>query len=268
MISLDLMELADCFAPEELVNCIFQQCPHLKAPIPVEQIAQRVGICEIQPLPGDSENIEGMLCSEPAKDCGVIFFNKSRPIGRQRFTIGHELGHFLLPTHASGERKCTASDLKKNSNTEESEANEFAQKLLLPSHLLTPEINDQSFNIELVNRLSVLFQMSFEATAIAAIPLSSEPVAIVFTKNCKVKYAWRNLKHFKYRLKVTKGSDLPESYEVPDLKANAVSEFIEFCENDWLEGAPKLGPELEIYGQTLVQEKGYSAILLKIKPLG
>lgn len=267
MISLDLMELADCFAPEELVNCIFQQCPQLKAPIPVEQIAQRVGICRIQPLPGDSDNIEGMLCSDPAKECGVIFFNKSRPIGRQRFTIGHELGHFLLPTHASGERKCTASDLKKNSNTEESEANEFAQKLLLPSHLLTPEINDQSFNIELINRLSVLFQMSFEATAIAAIPLSSEPVAIVFAENRKVRYVWRNLKNFNYRLKVAKGSDLPDSHQVLDVKPDSESEFIKFYENDWLEDSSKLCSELALYGQTLVQEKGYSAILLKVKPV-
>lgn len=267
MITLDLMELADCFTPEQLVESIFTQCPNLIAPIPIEDIARVTGICRIEALPGNSENIEGMLCTDKTKECGVIFFNRKRPLGRQRFTIGHELGHFLLLSHSAEQWKCSANDLRRNDNPEEAEANKFAQKLLLPEHLLLPELKDKILDVPLINHLSALFQMSFEATANAVVPLSNEAVAIVFIKDRKVRYSWLNFKHFRHTLKVNKHDYLPQSYQRGDVRPNSATDFVKLVAHDWLDIDPESKWESAIYGQTFVQENGFSAILLKITPL-
>lgn len=264
MLALDLMELADCFTPEELTKSIFKQCPHIVAPVPVEEIALSTGILKIQPLPDVCENIEGILLPDKEKSCGVIFFNDKRPIGRQRFSIGHELGHFLIPSHAGEQRECSSVDLSRYDGNEESEANEFAKRLLLPEHLLLPELKDKVLDITLLNQLADLFQMSFEATANAVIPLSNEAVAIVFIKDRKVRYNWRNFRHFKHKLKVNKNDDLPESYQVFALKQNSTSDFVELAVHDWLNVNMGLQSTYSLHGQTFVQENGFSAILLKI----
>jgi hypothetical protein len=43
---------------------------------------------------------------------GVILINNSKEIGtkeRQRFTLGHEIGHFMIPHHGH-EMSCSISD--------------------------------------------------------------------------------------------------------------------------------------------------------------
>jgi Zn-dependent peptidase ImmA (M78 family) len=266
MFALDLMELADCFTPEELVNNIFKQCPHIEPPVPVEEIARITGIIKILPLPVASENIEGILLSDKDKSRGVIFFNDKRPVGRQRFSIGHELGHFLIPSHSASVRECSSADLLQYDCREESEANDFAKKLLLPEHLLSHEIKDKVLDISLINQQSALFKMSFEATANTVVSLSSEAVAIVYIKDRTVRYNWRNFK-FKFKLKVNKNDSLPSSYSIADLNPNSTLGFVELIVEDWLDLDPIINFKCTLYGQVFIQENGFAAILLKIRSL-
>lgn len=63
---------------------------------------------------------------------GIIFYNDSCTIGRQRFTVAHELGHILL--HHTGDlinREPSPTD-----NPIEQAANVFASRLLAPACVL------------------------------------------------------------------------------------------------------------------------------------
>lgn len=74
-------------------------------------------------------------------DAHKIYVNKDDPSNRQRFTIAHELGHFLLhQDYVKDESKYNVllrTPLKdKDYTPEEKEANCFAAYLLVPSELL------------------------------------------------------------------------------------------------------------------------------------
>lgn len=262
MLRIDLIELADCFTPKEITDCIFKQCPHITGPIPVEDIAYQTGILKIQPLAQPCKNIEGLMLSDDEKSSGFIFYNDQRPIGRQRFSIAHELGHFLMPTHSSSQN-CSTTDFQGNNSNEEKEANEFARLLLLPPHLLGRELENSPLDINLINQISDLFQTSFEATANACVSHSNEAVAIAYIKDHTVRYVWMNSRHFQVQLKVWKNDKVPLSYQNIDTLKHSVSGFRELESNDWI-ASSTLGAIPRIFGQTIVQDNGYSAVLLKL----
>lgn len=97
-----------------------------------------------------------------------INVNATHPKTRQRFTIAHELGHYVHHRHLIGigiddDRAYRSTNLGRYHNTsigpaEETEANRFAASLLMPSHLLqrlenegkhTPEQKAAALNVSL-----------------------------------------------------------------------------------------------------------------------
>lgn len=85
------------------------------------------------------ETIDGFL-EYPTKptEQPKIYLNKNRPSSRKKFTLAHELGHYIL--HHNTKRKYRLEQLdysKSDSNTkEETEANYFAASLLVPEKKL------------------------------------------------------------------------------------------------------------------------------------
>jgi len=60
------------------------------------------------------EGYEGGLLTSADKFNGTILYNRASPQARRRFTIGHELGHFLMPSHlpsADGRFLCKMQDM-------------------------------------------------------------------------------------------------------------------------------------------------------------
>lgn len=94
----------------------------------------------------------------PAEGAPIIFYSAACSIGRQRFTIAHELGHLLL--NHQGEllnREPSPGD-----NPIEREANTFAARLLAPSCVL--------WGVETCNpgTISELCNISYQAASFQA----------------------------------------------------------------------------------------------------
>jgi len=104
------------------------------APVPVDEIAERLGI-QIVYEPFDGE-LSGVLYRE-GQDV-IIGVNASHPSNRKRFTIAHEIGHFLLhkgnEIHIDRNFRLNFRDNSSSTatNREEIEANAFAAALLMP----------------------------------------------------------------------------------------------------------------------------------------
>lgn len=64
----------------------------MQVPVPVELVAHRLNLQVKAALRGD--DISGVLVVD--NDQGMIGFNQAQAPVRQRFTIAHECGHFLL----------------------------------------------------------------------------------------------------------------------------------------------------------------------------
>jgi Zn-dependent peptidase ImmA (M78 family) len=117
-----------------------------RPPVPVDQIARAQGIVvRYQPYEGDE--LSGFLYRN--RKAAVIGVNARHHPNRQRFTIAHELGHFLLHRESFYEevhvdraiKVMLRSDLSSQGvNIEEIEANAFAAELLLPAEFLKQDL--------------------------------------------------------------------------------------------------------------------------------
>jgi Zn-dependent peptidase ImmA (M78 family) len=109
-----------------------------RAPVPVEGLAKSLRI-DVRYSAG-AEDVSGALIRDD--DSVVIAVNSAQHENRQRFTIAHELGHFLLhrgtKVHFDEDfrinyRNAASSDATKR---DEIEANAFAAALLMPEPFL------------------------------------------------------------------------------------------------------------------------------------
>jgi Zn-dependent peptidase ImmA (M78 family) len=120
-----------------------------EAPVNLEKIAKKLGIVIISKPAED--DLCGFLYRDYENNQTVIGVNKSHHPNRRRFTIAHEIGHFILHNHEGfhfdSENKNYLLKLrKKNSNelneNEEKEANRFAAELLMPKEFIEKDMVD------------------------------------------------------------------------------------------------------------------------------
>ncbi|MCL1949125.1 MAG: ImmA/IrrE family metallo-endopeptidase [Turicibacter sp.] len=82
------------------------------------------------------DDVSGFLMKE--NETYTIFVNMNEPIYRQRFTIAHEIGHFILK-HLEGEEISISfrdEHSKTGSDPKEVAANSFASELLMPREIV------------------------------------------------------------------------------------------------------------------------------------
>lgn len=272
MIDLDLMALSDAFHADDKVNEIFRQCPDLAFPIPVKEIALRTGIIriatfsELFPWLDSSEiPLEGMIISDDYKEKGVILY-KEHPHapGRDNFTIAHELGHHLHQNHRSTQG-CISSDFNEKQDIFEREANLFAEKLILPEHLVAPYLNGKEPSLELFKELSELSQASFALTARRCCTLMyNTPMFLIFSYNGVCHSVWNNRKGAREHLLITKGCKLPEQSQTAKLDICPGTFLTEDkCADDiWFHpDALEVFPG-GIKEQTYYQQSGYAVTLI------
>ncbi|MBV9245854.1 MAG: ImmA/IrrE family metallo-endopeptidase, partial [Methylobacteriaceae bacterium] len=119
--------------------------------MPVHRIALALDITRIREE--KLHGFEGALVTTPERDVGEILVNSQSSHPRRRFTIGHELGHFLNPWHkpiAGARFECTRADMalgdsqsgptRTRHQRQELEANLFAIELLTPRPRLRPHL--------------------------------------------------------------------------------------------------------------------------------
>lgn len=157
-----------------------------KPPIPVNSIAEKLGL-EIEPVQL-SDDISGLLVV--SDDHGVIGVNKEHALVRRRFTVSHEIGHFVL--HRQEEQlfidksyKAFFRDRKSASGSlrREREANAFAAALLMPSALIVKAAKAYEFELGEedgpVTDLAELFQVSTQAMTFRLVNLGIFAPALV-----------------------------------------------------------------------------------------
>jgi Zn-dependent peptidase ImmA (M78 family) len=144
--------------------------------IDVEAIAYHCGcVVKYRTLDGCAARIIGV------GDKAVISVDKSSPRGRQRFSIGHELGHWISDRGAVL-FECDKANLRKPWSRElnpEDRANEFAANLLLPAYLLTPCLEKQPLTFKAVNDVAGHFTVSRTAAAIRVVELGTSPAMLI-----------------------------------------------------------------------------------------
>lgn len=140
-------------------------------PVPVESIVDnvlglRVRLAEdMTAAPGCEEigvtHLSGLLLT----DLGEIWVNAEeaeRWPGRRRFTIGHEVGHYLLHQDEAPRIFCRSGDIVDAEDEvplpspkipAESEADAFAAALLMPEHLVLPSLEKHGPEVDVMREI-------------------------------------------------------------------------------------------------------------------
>lgn len=149
--------------------------------IDLEAIAQFVGATVTrQKLIGAEARIIGL------NDEAIITVNQDSLPTRQRFSIGHELGHWV---YDRGQIDLTCGTDKQErfytGTDKESLANEFATELLLPSSMFIPRLAKRPPTLETIRQLKEEFRASFTATARRTVDLGAQPTIVICSSMTK-----------------------------------------------------------------------------------
>lgn len=278
--SIDLMELADIGGqPKKLAYEIHRQLrDQYKAvplPVPLAGIARAVGIMEI--VEHETEAFEGALIINGEK--GAIALRQGMRRGRKRFTLGHEIGHFVNPFHRLSRTnfQCNVRDMVARRASSraweerpileriEVEANEFSNALLLPG----PEFREErkalgnDVDIGQIVQLARRIGVSFEVMAKTYVETARDKIAVVTSRNGVVSRVIPP-REFPF-LGLKKGAPLPHASLTrkfcgghPSGSASALSEVPTWT---WLE---RQGAVTALYEQVLVQSDGHAMTLLMV----
>ncbi|SRR5581483_4872548 len=183
--------------PEEILRLLGITEPE---DIDVEAIAYACGATILkEPLTGCEANIIGR------DDRAIITVNDKSIPGRQRFSAGHELGHWMKDRGKSA-FGCSKNQLYSSwaGNNPETRANRFASDLLLPVSMFVPLAKNRPITLETVAYLAGVFRMSRTATAIRLVNHGSFPCMLI---------------HYEARLRkwfITSGNEIHRSLFPPD----------------------------------------------------
>lgn len=265
------LDLDGAGSPAALVTRILQVEPDLPIPVPIEALCERLDIISIGEL--ETEGFEAALVTDAVKSRGGILVAAGRERQRRRFSIGHELGHFLIPTHkvpAGSPLLCSAEQLRlmdvraqDQRSRMEAEANRFAALLLMPPPRLRAELQRiRRPDVGDIVRLAELFDVSKDAMARAYVDYSREAVAVVVIRDGQVMRYYRNERHFPW-IAVAPRAAVPDDSAYHDGKRNpgAITQAEE-CESEiWLESSSSRKVEF-MTEQVLEQKNGFAMLML------
>jgi len=231
--------------------------------IQVELIAELRGATVVESALTSSE---GRLVRRGKRGKITVPFNETN-IGRKRFSIGHELGHFELHSHLMSYISCSKEDMADfhGYKKREKEANDFSAELLMPSTLFSPLVIRKKPNMKLIQALADEFNTSITATACRYMQVTKEPCALVYSINGMVKWFMTN--EFPFFLK-GKGDPLDEdSFAYDAFKGKGdVPSGATVSASSWMKNSDSRFGNIEILESTLFLEYYNATITLLWQP--
>jgi len=153
---------------EKQTEVLLKQHKLFNVPVDVLSLAQNLGII-VEPKDLD-DNISGFLVKKEGK--AVIGVNQNHHEVRQRFTIAHEEGHYILhsetPLFVDDYKGSILyrSNSKSQNYLKERQANMFAAALLMPKYLVSQELKKIPYQLDYEKKLSIIssiFKVSQQA---------------------------------------------------------------------------------------------------------
>lgn len=157
-----------------MLNTVF--AGELRFPVDVKGLALEISrqrfpeepIVSVEPV--DIPGFEGLLARHPLKAKWKIGYNSSiQSTGRIRFTLAHELGHYLLHREGQDRFSCTQEDMHEwdeGAQKMESEADTFASFLLMPADDFRSQLLGNSPSIDILLHCSDRYGVSPMAAAL------------------------------------------------------------------------------------------------------
>jgi Zn-dependent peptidase ImmA (M78 family) len=274
-LTLSRIELDGVGSPSALAARIHELDPDLPLDFSIEDLCRRLDIEAIEDRPVSS--FAAMLLMHRDRAWGSIVVAEGTLPRRRRFSIGHELGHFLIDSHRPREGlqfACSHADLRMENTREanharnmEAEANRFAAQLLMPPARIRANIRSRQPDLAEVVHLSGLFDVSKAAMARSYIDAHRETLALVVVRDSRIEQAYRP-DDFPW-IEPSIGQPVPQdsiAYDHRLLRGQYTP--MEECDPEtWLSAAG--ARKVEVLGeQVLAQRDGWAMVLLHAELVG
>lgn len=125
----------------------------------------------------------------------VISVSAASPEGRQRFSLAHELAHWICD-RKTGSFQCAKEDIgpqNAEAKSVEASANGYASQLLLPTYLVDPWAQNKTASLEVASALANDFGASLTAAGIKLVKRSSKAACIVCHNQTKLLWLQKSL---------------------------------------------------------------------------
>ena len=222
-------------------------------PVSVERYAAEIGVGikydhDLGPdEAGGSFEAKGKRC---------IYVNAHDGSARQRFTVCHEIAHFVLGLPSDHQGSPSWSYAKRPPN--EIWCDVFAAELLLPIVLFKQRVAGAEVSLAWVETLAEEFEASFSATGSRFAAVAEAPCAFVLAEQGTVRYASRSKALRDAFAMILPGTKLPRGSLSERLREGRAPDGPEQCEADrwfaqWERGGVLLeeARHLEAWDQTL-----------------
>jgi Zn-dependent peptidase ImmA (M78 family) len=155
----------------------------------LNSIARRIGL-RIREV--EADGFDGSLVRALDGPKGIIAINSAiREFARKRFTIGHEIGHYLIPHHSTLKNVCRTEDIERwhsNVARAEREANQFSAELLLPRKLVGPRLGLKHPSLHTIGNVASSFSTSLTASVYRFLELTDLACCMVWSVEGHAKW--------------------------------------------------------------------------------
>jgi hypothetical protein len=222
---------------------------------------------EVKAKPDTAAGVSGMLLRH-GDVFGILYATHIPSEGFQRFSVGHELGHYFLEGHIDhilpkdGIHESHAGFV--SADPYELEADQFAAGLLMPDVPFKRALARHDPGLEIVESLATLCRTSLTATAIRYAELTDDAVAIVISTGPAIDFCFLSdaIKALPQLTWLRKGTPVPRNTATakfnanPERVANSDRTEAEIDIMDWLGGTRSARATEQVvglgrYGKTL-----------------
>ena len=155
--------------------------------VDLDQIAGQLSLTIVEV---ESKSFEGALLRSSRTVSGRILVRKGiRESGRRRFTIAHEIGHYIL--HGDQQTPCSPrviENWKEGQPRPEREADTFASELLLPTNDVTQYVNKRWPSMEVIADVADHFGASLMAAGRKFCDVASQSCVIVWSNQHLIRW--------------------------------------------------------------------------------
>ncbi len=183
--------------------------------IALEYTAQRFSDPITKIARADVDAFEGALISRPNKGCWYLLYNPNITVlGRINFTLGHELGHYLIHREKARDCRCSQRDLLDyggpNSRKLEQEANVFASYLLMPLDDFRRQTGTGPVTLDDLGVCAERYNVSLTAATLKWLEYTPQRAVLVVARDDFVLWSRASEPAFKSGVFYACGTPLPE----------------------------------------------------------
>lgn len=180
----------------------------------------------VEPKADTSDGVSGMLLRH-GDSFGILYATHVQNEGFQRFSIAHELGHFILDGHVDhvlpkdGTHTSHAGFV--SADPYELEADHFAAGLLMPSGPFRRAIGRRDPGLAVIEAMAADCRTSLTATAIRYAELCDDAVGVIISTGQMIDYCFLSeaMKSLPELSWLRKGTPVPKGTETARMNGNS-----------------------------------------------